>query len=61
MYPPLFQGLASSVKILIASGADVNAKARDGRTALSIARTKAQISPHEYPKMVDLLKEAGAK
>jgi ankyrin repeat protein len=52
------------VKRLIAAGADVNAKSRDGKTALKLATGHA---PSDYqswkanPAIVALLKQAGAK
>ena len=42
-------------KVLITHGADVNAKDKDGMTALKWA------TPNQQTKVIDLLKEAGAK
>jgi ankyrin repeat protein len=43
------------VKILIAGGVDVNVKAKDGRTAIVIARNE------DFKDILDELKKAGAK
>ena len=44
-----------SVKVLIAYGADLNAKMRTGRSALDLAGLSGQ------PEIIDLLKTAGAE
>ncbi len=49
------------VKALIDKGADVNAKDKDGMTALKWATTNRSVSPTNYDRVIDLLKEAGAK
>jgi ankyrin repeat protein len=49
------------VKVLIDKGADVNAKDKDGMTAMKWANTNRTASPPNYEKVIALLKEAGAK
>ena len=59
--------LASSAKILITSGADINAKDKSGRTALMIANAKANEFRNEkdwleqFQEIIKLLEAAGAK
>ncbi|MHB1459630.1 MAG: ankyrin repeat domain-containing protein [Armatimonadota bacterium] len=49
------KGNPEIVKLLIARGADVNAKDKEGRTALSLAVR------NNMPEIAKILKEAGAK
>ena len=49
------------VKTLIAKGADVNARDKDGMTTLKWATTNREASPQIYGNVIDLLKAAGAK
>jgi uncharacterized protein len=49
------EGHAGVVKVLLDGGADINAKAKDGFTALKVA------SLMNHPEVVKLLKAHGAK
>jgi len=49
------EGHTSTVQVLLAKGADVNAKSKFGSTALRLAKEK------EHKEIVRILKEAGAK
>jgi uncharacterized protein len=51
----------SMVSLLIAYGADVNARDEEGLTALSIAYHFAPLSPQELEAVVEELEKAGAK
>jgi ankyrin repeat protein len=50
-------GALSNAKVLLAAGADVNAKAINGETALSIAKRNHL---HHLQPMIELLTNAGA-
>ena len=56
-------GKVNAVKILIASGANVNAKAYSGETILSFAREYQKYNKDrgEYQEIIELLEAAGAK
>lgn len=54
-------GLVNAVKILIAGGANVNAKDYLGRTPLAIAQERYYKDWTEYQKIIKLLEAAGAK
>jgi uncharacterized protein len=47
------KGQANAVKILISNGADLNAKTNNGKSVLDLAG--------QYPQIIKILKEAGAK
>lgn len=48
-------GATETAKLLIENGADVNAKAEDGRTPLRVATGR------DFSEIAELLKNAGAK
>lgn len=48
-------GYSDTVQVLLSRGADLNAKAKDGATAITIATSM------NHPDIVKLLKSAGAK
>ena len=48
------RGLLDTVILLLGSGADVNARSKDGKTALTLAKEK------DNTEIVELLLEAGA-
>jgi ankyrin repeat protein len=47
-------------KVLIDHGANVNARDKDGLTALKWAQTNQSASPEVYNRLIELLKKAGA-
>lgn len=49
------RGDAETVKLLLAAGADVNARIASGQTALTYAREE------NHPEIIRLLQEAGAR
>ena len=55
-------GYPRIVKLLIDAGADVNAKDKEGVTALAIAKSNLKVAKSvDYTKIVELLKQYGAK